>query len=58
MTKPKTETQKQRDRMGRMHNKINKLIEQSNLDMPETYVVIDNVRHSLLVNLRKATGQE
>jgi len=44
--------------MGRLHNRINTIIEKSNLDMPETYVVIDNIRHSLLVTLRKMTGQE
>jgi len=57
VAKPKTEAQKQRDRMGRLHNRINTIIEKSNLDMPETYVVIDNIRHSLLVTLRKITGQ-
>lgn len=58
MAKPKTEDEKQRDRMGRLHNKISTLIGKSNLDMPETYVVLDNIKQSLLKGFRKATRQE
>lgn len=55
---PKTEEQKQKDRMGRLHNKLIAVIGKSNLDMPETYVVIDNIRHSLLASFRQSTGQD
>lgn len=58
MTKPKTEEQKQRDRMGRLHNKLVAVIKKSGLNMPETYVVIDNIRHALLTSFRQATGQD
>lgn len=58
MTKPKTEEQKQQDRMGRLHNKLVAVIKGSSLAMPETYVVIDNLRQSLLASFRQATGQD
>ena len=54
----RTEEQKQRDRMGRLHNKLVTVIGKSKLDMPETYVVIDNIRQSLLNGFRQATKQE
>jgi len=58
MTKPKSEAQKQKDRMGKLHNKMVVLIGKSNLDMPEVYVVLDNIKQSLLNRFRRTTGQE
>jgi len=58
MTKPKSEAQKQKDRMGRFHNKVVVLIGKSNLNMPEVYVVLDNIKQSLLNGFRKTTRQE
>ena len=54
----KTEEQKQRDRMGRLHNKLVTVIGKANLNMPETYMVVDNIRQSLLNSFRQATKQE
>lgn len=58
MTKPKSEVQKHVDKMGRLHNKMVRLIGKSNLDMSEVYVVLDNIKQSLLNRFRRTTGQE
>ena len=54
----KSEREKQKDRMGRFHNRVVKLISESKLDLPETYMVISNIGISLLENLRKNTDME
>lgn len=56
MTKPKA--QKQKDRMARLNNKIVALVTESGLDATEAYMVMENIRYSLLHDFRKATGQE
>lgn len=58
MTKPKTQVQKKRDKMARLNNRLVKVIGQSSLDIPEIYMVLDNIKHSMLSSLRKVTGQE
>jgi len=53
-----TKEGRQWDRMGRLHNELIVVIEKEALDVTETYMVLDNIKRSLLVNMRKATGQE
>lgn len=58
MSKPKTEIEKQRDRMGKLHNRLVKVIESSKLSMPENYMVVDNIGYSMLASMRRVTGQD
>jgi hypothetical protein len=58
MSKPKTEAQKRKDKMGRVHNKIVAILDKSELDFAEIYLILDNMKQSVMESFRKATGQK